>query len=144
VGHLVQPSLQPLNVLLVVRHPKLNTAFKVHPHPCRVQGHNHFPTPEFILQLFPGGRYAAEGGIENTRQIAPELVEWDGPYHGQMQGYAAPKDHFRYTSSPRWNGWSCKIVVCATRTLLHPPMLTWSLFQHSPSLCTGLREDIAS
>ncbi|KAK4829125.1 hypothetical protein QYF61_002204 [Mycteria americana] len=38
-------TLQHLNVSLVVRGPKLNTAFKVRPHQCRVQGHNHFPSP---------------------------------------------------------------------------------------------------
>ncbi|KAK4814106.1 LOW QUALITY PROTEIN: hypothetical protein QYF61_008201, partial [Mycteria americana] len=38
-------SLQHLNVSLVVRGPKLNTVFEVRPHQCRVQGHNHFPTP---------------------------------------------------------------------------------------------------
>ncbi|KAK4826479.1 hypothetical protein QYF61_009475 [Mycteria americana] len=42
------PSLdtpQHLNVSLVVRGPKLNTAFEVRPHQCRVQGDNHFPSP---------------------------------------------------------------------------------------------------
>ncbi|KAK4831485.1 hypothetical protein QYF61_017986 [Mycteria americana] len=38
-------TLQPLNVSLVVRGPKLNTVFEVRPHQCRVQGHNHFPSP---------------------------------------------------------------------------------------------------
>ncbi|KAK4810950.1 hypothetical protein QYF61_013358 [Mycteria americana] len=38
-------SLQHLNVSLVVRGPKLNTVFEVRPHQCRVQGHNHFPSP---------------------------------------------------------------------------------------------------
>ncbi|KAK4819271.1 hypothetical protein QYF61_000482 [Mycteria americana] len=38
-------TLQPLNVLLVVRGPKLNTGFKVRPHQCRVQGHDHCPSP---------------------------------------------------------------------------------------------------
>ncbi|KAK4815599.1 hypothetical protein QYF61_004814 [Mycteria americana] len=28
-----------------VRGPKLSTVFEVRPHQCRVQGHNHFPTP---------------------------------------------------------------------------------------------------
>ncbi|KAK4816344.1 hypothetical protein QYF61_015658 [Mycteria americana] len=37
--------LQHLNVLLVVRGPKLNTVFEVRPHQCRVQGHDHFPSP---------------------------------------------------------------------------------------------------
>ncbi|KAK4815433.1 hypothetical protein QYF61_002648 [Mycteria americana] len=37
--------LQHLNVPLVVGGPKLNTVFKVRPHQCRVQGHNHFPSP---------------------------------------------------------------------------------------------------
>ncbi|KAK4826007.1 hypothetical protein QYF61_003780 [Mycteria americana] len=37
--------LQHLNVSLVVRGPKLNTVFKVQPHQCRVQGHDHFPSP---------------------------------------------------------------------------------------------------
>jgi len=31
-------TLQPLNVLLVVRGPKLNTAFKVWPHQCQYRG----------------------------------------------------------------------------------------------------------
>ncbi|KAK4824657.1 hypothetical protein QYF61_017030 [Mycteria americana] len=42
------PSLdtpQHLNVPLVVGGPKLNTVFEVWPHQCRVQGHNHFPSP---------------------------------------------------------------------------------------------------
>ncbi|KAK4813011.1 hypothetical protein QYF61_005877 [Mycteria americana] len=38
-------TLQPLNVPLVVGGPKLNTVFKVRPHQCRVQGHDHFPSP---------------------------------------------------------------------------------------------------
>ncbi|KAK4827573.1 hypothetical protein QYF61_019197 [Mycteria americana] len=38
-------TLQPLNVSLVVGGPTLNTAFQVRPHQCRVQGHNHFPSP---------------------------------------------------------------------------------------------------
>ncbi|KAK4816851.1 hypothetical protein QYF61_023973 [Mycteria americana] len=38
-------TLQHLNVPLVVRGPKLNTAFEVRPHQCRVQGHDHFPSP---------------------------------------------------------------------------------------------------
>ncbi|KAK4827428.1 hypothetical protein QYF61_017866 [Mycteria americana] len=37
--------LQHLNVSLVVRGPKLNSVFEVWPHQCRVQGHDHFPTP---------------------------------------------------------------------------------------------------
>ncbi|KAK4806232.1 hypothetical protein QYF61_013376 [Mycteria americana] len=37
--------LQPLNVSLVVRGPKPNTVFEVRPHQCRVQGHDHFPSP---------------------------------------------------------------------------------------------------
>ncbi|KAK4813151.1 LOW QUALITY PROTEIN: hypothetical protein QYF61_013116 [Mycteria americana] len=42
------PSLdshQPLNVSLVVGGPKLNTVFEVRPRQCRVQGHDHFPSP---------------------------------------------------------------------------------------------------
>ncbi|KAK4826991.1 hypothetical protein QYF61_013091 [Mycteria americana] len=38
-------TLQHLNVSLVVGGPKLNTVFEVRPHQCRVQGHNHFPSP---------------------------------------------------------------------------------------------------
>ncbi|KAK4830776.1 hypothetical protein QYF61_013609 [Mycteria americana] len=38
-------TLQHLNVSLVVRGPKLNTVFEVWPHQCRVQGHDHFPSP---------------------------------------------------------------------------------------------------
>ncbi|KAK4812225.1 hypothetical protein QYF61_011247 [Mycteria americana] len=38
-------TLQPLNVLLVVRGLKLNTVFEVQPHQCRVQGENHFLSP---------------------------------------------------------------------------------------------------
>ncbi|KAK4821248.1 hypothetical protein QYF61_016547 [Mycteria americana] len=38
-------TLQHLNVFLVVRGPKLNTVFEVQPHQCRVQGHDHFPSP---------------------------------------------------------------------------------------------------
>jgi len=37
--------LQQLNVLLVVRGPKLNTALQVRPHQCLVQGHHHLSTP---------------------------------------------------------------------------------------------------
>ncbi|KAK4826361.1 LOW QUALITY PROTEIN: hypothetical protein QYF61_007955, partial [Mycteria americana] len=35
----------PLYSLLSVRGPKLNTVFEVWPHQCRVQGHDHCPTP---------------------------------------------------------------------------------------------------
>ncbi|KAK4832354.1 hypothetical protein QYF61_021953, partial [Mycteria americana] len=38
-------TLQHLNIPLVVGGPKLNTGFEVRPHQCRVQGHNHFPSP---------------------------------------------------------------------------------------------------
>ncbi|KAK4830327.1 hypothetical protein QYF61_010091 [Mycteria americana] len=38
-------TLQHLNVPLVVGGPKPNTVFKVQPHQCRVQGHDHFPSP---------------------------------------------------------------------------------------------------
>ncbi|KAK4831520.1 hypothetical protein QYF61_018122 [Mycteria americana] len=38
-------TLQHLNVSLVVGGPTLNTAFEVRPHQCRVQGHDHFPSP---------------------------------------------------------------------------------------------------
>jgi len=38
-------TLQQLKVLLVVRGPKLNTVLQVWPHQCRVQGHDHLPTP---------------------------------------------------------------------------------------------------
>ncbi|KAK4820816.1 hypothetical protein QYF61_007210 [Mycteria americana] len=38
-------TLQHLNVFLVVKGPKQNTVFEVRPHHCRVQGHNHFPSP---------------------------------------------------------------------------------------------------
>ncbi|KAK4828693.1 hypothetical protein QYF61_000531 [Mycteria americana] len=38
-------TLQHLKVSLVVGGPKLNTGFKVRPHQCRVQGHDHFPSP---------------------------------------------------------------------------------------------------
>ncbi|KAK4831915.1 hypothetical protein QYF61_020292 [Mycteria americana] len=38
-------TLQHLNVSLVVGGTKPNTVFKVRPHQCRVQGHDHFPTP---------------------------------------------------------------------------------------------------
>ncbi|KAK4813743.1 hypothetical protein QYF61_023679 [Mycteria americana] len=38
-------TLQPLNVSLGVRGPKLNTAFEVRPHQCQVQGDHHFPSP---------------------------------------------------------------------------------------------------
>jgi len=42
------PSLgtrQHVNVLLVVRGPKLNTVLKVQPLQCRVHGHDHLPAP---------------------------------------------------------------------------------------------------
>ncbi|KAK4818986.1 hypothetical protein QYF61_022653 [Mycteria americana] len=38
-------TLQHLNVSLVVGGPKLDTVFEVRPHQCRVQGHDHSPTP---------------------------------------------------------------------------------------------------
>ncbi|KAK4831969.1 hypothetical protein QYF61_020352 [Mycteria americana] len=38
-------TLQPLNVSLGVGGPKLNTGFEVRPHQCRVQGHDHCPSP---------------------------------------------------------------------------------------------------
>ncbi|KAK4810751.1 LOW QUALITY PROTEIN: hypothetical protein QYF61_007725 [Mycteria americana] len=38
-------TLQHLSVLLVLRGPKVNTVFEVRPHQCRVQGHDHFPSP---------------------------------------------------------------------------------------------------
>ncbi|KAK4815166.1 hypothetical protein QYF61_017662, partial [Mycteria americana] len=38
-------TLQPLNVSLGVGGPNLNTAFKVRPHQCPVQGHDHCPSP---------------------------------------------------------------------------------------------------
>ncbi|KAK4808950.1 hypothetical protein QYF61_013584 [Mycteria americana] len=38
-------TLQPLNVSLVARGPKLNTVFEVQPHQCRVQGDDHCPSP---------------------------------------------------------------------------------------------------
>ncbi|KAK4832223.1 hypothetical protein QYF61_021070 [Mycteria americana] len=38
-------TLQHLNVPLVVGGPKLNSGFEVRPHQCRVQGHDHFPSP---------------------------------------------------------------------------------------------------
>ncbi|KAK4813572.1 hypothetical protein QYF61_010497 [Mycteria americana] len=38
-------TLQHPNVSLGVRGPTLNTVFEVRPHQCRVQGHDHFPSP---------------------------------------------------------------------------------------------------
>ncbi|KAK4832178.1 hypothetical protein QYF61_020958 [Mycteria americana] len=38
-------TLQHLHVSLVVGGPELNTAFKVQPHQCRIQGDDHFPSP---------------------------------------------------------------------------------------------------
>ncbi|KAK4827323.1 hypothetical protein QYF61_016573 [Mycteria americana] len=38
-------TLQPLNVSLGVRGPKVNTAFEVRPHQCRAQGDHHCPAP---------------------------------------------------------------------------------------------------
>jgi len=38
-------TLQLPNVFLVGRGPKLNTVFKVSPHQCQVQGHDHLPIP---------------------------------------------------------------------------------------------------
>ncbi|KAK4806197.1 hypothetical protein QYF61_001120 [Mycteria americana] len=38
-------TLRHLKVSLVVGGPKVNTVFEVRPHQCRVQGHDHFPTP---------------------------------------------------------------------------------------------------
>jgi len=55
VRHVLQTPHQPhcpsldtlphLNVLLVERDPTLNTVLEVQPHQCRVQGHDHLPTP---------------------------------------------------------------------------------------------------
>ncbi|KAK4828555.1 hypothetical protein QYF61_027524 [Mycteria americana] len=42
---LATTSFQHLNVFHVMTGPKLNTVFKVRPHQCRVQGHDHFPSP---------------------------------------------------------------------------------------------------
>ena len=42
---LFSDTLQHLNVLLVVRGPKLNTVLGVQPHQCQVQGHDPLPTP---------------------------------------------------------------------------------------------------
>ncbi|KAK4816317.1 hypothetical protein QYF61_015001 [Mycteria americana] len=38
-------TLQHLNVPLGVRGPKLTTVFEMRPHQCKVQGHNHCPSP---------------------------------------------------------------------------------------------------
>ena len=38
-------SLEHLNVLIVVRGPKLNTVLEVQPHQSRVQGDDHLPRP---------------------------------------------------------------------------------------------------
>ena len=38
-------TLQHLNVLLLVRGPKLNTILQVQTYQCRVQGHDHLPAP---------------------------------------------------------------------------------------------------
>ncbi|KAK4826517.1 hypothetical protein QYF61_010014 [Mycteria americana] len=54
-------TLQHLNVSLVVGGPKLNTGFEVWPHQCRVQGHDHFPSP-------------AGHAISDTRQGAIGLL----------------------------------------------------------------------
>ena len=39
-------TLQQLDVLLVVRDPKLNIVLEVRPQQCRVKGHDHVPTPD--------------------------------------------------------------------------------------------------
>lgn len=44
---------------------------------------------EFISQLFPGGGDVVKDGIENTSQTAPELLEWDSPCYGQIQGHGS-------------------------------------------------------
>ncbi|KAK4829714.1 hypothetical protein QYF61_006089 [Mycteria americana] len=43
LGEETDPHLS--NNLLSVGGPKVNTGFEVRPHQCRVQGHDHFPTP---------------------------------------------------------------------------------------------------
>jgi len=54
--------LPHLNVLLVVRGPKLNTALQVWPHQCRVQGHDPLPTPVgHTTPVMPGIFYIFTG-----------------------------------------------------------------------------------
>ncbi|KAK4818842.1 LOW QUALITY PROTEIN: hypothetical protein QYF61_020061 [Mycteria americana] len=69
------PSLdtqEHLNVSLVVRGPKPNTVFKVQPHQCRVQGHDHFPSP-------------AGHTISDTSQDAIGLLGHLGTLPGHIQ-----------------------------------------------------------
>ncbi|KAK4827063.1 hypothetical protein QYF61_013704, partial [Mycteria americana] len=66
-------TLQQLNVPLVVRGPTLNTVFEVRPHQCRVQGHNHFPTPVSHGEYGYGERADATGnlGLTHTKCADP-------------------------------------------------------------------------
>ncbi|KAK4824378.1 hypothetical protein QYF61_014038 [Mycteria americana] len=69
-------TLQHLNVPLVVGGPKLNTVFQVRPHQCRVQGHDHFPSP-------------AGHTISDTSQDAIGLLGYLGTLLAHIQPAAA-------------------------------------------------------
>ncbi|KAK4810721.1 hypothetical protein QYF61_007695 [Mycteria americana] len=71
-------SLQHLNVSLVARGPKPNTVFEVRPHQCRVQGHDHFPSP-------------AGHAISDTSQDAVGLLGYLGTLLAHIQ--AAVNQH---------------------------------------------------
>ncbi|KAK4818164.1 hypothetical protein QYF61_007606 [Mycteria americana] len=71
-------TLQHLNVSLVAGGPKLSTVFEVQPHQCRVQGHDHFPSP-------------AGHAISHTSQDAIGLLGHLGTLPGHIQ--AAVNQH---------------------------------------------------
>jgi len=79
--------VQHLNVLLVVRGPKLNTVYEVQPHQCRVQGHDHLPTP-------------AGHTIPDTSQGAIGLLGLPSTLlaHVQPAVYQLPKIFFRWAA----------------------------------------------
>ncbi|KAK4811045.1 hypothetical protein QYF61_015749 [Mycteria americana] len=115
--------LQHLNVSLVVGGPKLNTVFEVRPHQCRVQGHNHFPSP-------------AGHTIPDTSQDAIGFLGHLGtlPAHVQLTVNQHPQVLFRRGSFPATlpQACSCRTLHLA---LLNPIQLTSA---HRSSLSRSL------
>ena len=87
--------LQQLNVLLVVRGPKLNTVLQVQPHQCRVQGHDPLPTP-------------AGHTIPDTSQDAIGLLSHLGTLlaHAQPAVDQHPKILFQWATLPQ----ACRVA----------------------------------
>ncbi|KAK4814878.1 hypothetical protein QYF61_027907 [Mycteria americana] len=78
-------TLQPLNVSLGVGGPTLNTAFEVRPHQCRVQGHDHCPSP-------------AGHAISDTSQDAVGLLG----HLGTLLATQAPSRYRTAAAGARW------------------------------------------